>query len=234
MPIIPVVLTELLKAEIDAAVTEFAASGPLSQTDPSHFIILCTAVAAGLAEGTPTILFTTDDTGLSGVPPVPGAGVGVGVVVDDVDMASRVYTKVRTHAAIFGETTHSPWPPPAGDSGKYLEAFCLGFGRAIKSHFATTWALVGTHPTIYSGTGVIPAGNFAGVVAANNWAKILQAGAAILGPGWPFLALAISEGFTEGILELATGAVTITGACVPSISQVCAVPSTGAGSGVAG
>lgn len=235
MPAIGPVLGQLIEIKIDQYMKSINGKGPMSSLqNPSYYKEMCKAIASGFAQGTVSVSFTTQDTGLSGVPPVPGAGTGTGIIVDAEYMAKEIYTAIRNKIIEqFGQTTHDPWPPKPGNSGLYLSAISRGIADAVKEHYASAWTLTSVHPFVYMGSGVIKFGNFSGLSAENITNLILSNGPQLKGDFWPTMAAQIAKGYVKGIHERSTGTVTIAGVCVPSISQVCGLPGAGTGSGVA-
>lgn len=241
MPAIPSVLSALVTQQIDASMAQAGTGiqnyqGPLAQENPSFFVLMCTALGTGIATGTPTIPFTSQDTGFMGIPPIPGVGSGIGVIVNAPQMSQLMYTMVREAViAQFGETEHDPWPPASDNlTGQFLKALTDGLSGAIKTHYATCWTLVSADPTIYAGQGAINPGQFTGLIPT----QVAQQITAVSGPlnagkFWPNMVVAISEAYCQAIMQYATGSVTIIGVCVPSVTQVCGIPSAGIGIGAA-
>jgi hypothetical protein len=83
------------------------------------------------------------------------------------------------------------------------------------------------------GTGAINDGQFSGLVATAIQGSIQSLAFNLEGSFWPTLAQAVSESYVALIEQHSTGMVTITGTCVPSISQVCGIGGTGTGTGTA-
>lgn len=235
MPAIGAALGQLIQTNVDSKMSAVGGN-PLGQKDPSYFIAMCAAIGTGIASQA-TLTFTTTDAGAVATPPIPGIGAGVGVIVDEVFMSEKMYTYLRDQAiADFGSTAHSSWPP-SGGSGLFLKALTDGICESIKTHFATAWILASVHPTVYLGTGLITAGGFSGVVEAGIASVMAGAASQMKGPFWPKMCTNIAKGFKDGIEQKATGTVVITGICIPLVPpagfQICGVPGTGSGSGVA-
>lgn len=233
MPAVPAALAALVQSNINTRMMALGAK-PLAQKNPAFFIEMCTAIGSGIILGAPAIAFTTSDTGMMGVPPIPGAGVGVGIVTDPTFFIEDLYTRLRGYViADFGQTSHDPYPPGPKNSGQYLLAICNGINDAFLSYYPTAWALVSAHPLIYAGSGTIADGNFSGLVATAIQSTIQGLAPTLVGKFWPRIAQGIAESYTALIEQHSTGTVTIVGVCVPSLVQVCGVPSVGTGSGVA-
>ena len=235
MPLIPDALVALIQTEVVAKMTAISGHSPLSQPNPSYFIAMCTGIGYGIALGCPTIAFTSSDNGLSGAPPVPGTGAGVGIMVDDTFFAQNMYETINTLlTAQFGHTENAPYPPSPTQAGAYTAALCQGVAAAIKTYFSTAWILTSTDPLIYMGTGTIGNGQFTGVVSSAIQSQIIAASPTLAGPAWPTIAQAIAESYTTTITQHSTGTLTITGVCAPSLAQVCGLgPMSGTGAGVA-
>ena len=235
MPLIPSALVALIQTEVNAKMTAIAGHSPLAGANPSYFIAMCTGIGTGIALGGPTIMFTSNDNGLMGTPPVAGTGAGVGIVVDDAFFAEEIYDTIGTLiTAQFGRTLNAPYPPGPGQAGLYTAALCQGIASAVATYFSTAWILTSTDPTIYMGTGTISDGQFSGLVASAIQSAIIAASPVLVGPAWPTIAQAIAESYVATIENHSTGTLTITGTCVPGLTQVCALgPVSGSGTGVA-
>lgn len=233
MPILPAALGSLITQNVAANFTALSGTNPLNQKTPAYFTEFCTAFAKGLATGIPTISFDTLDTGFKGVPAKPGVGTGTGIIVDLDDMDRTIYTEVRNQViATYGETTHHPYPPNSTNSGTYLRALSKGIAASLKTHFATAWTLASTHPQIYAGSGSL-LGKIKNISASNIQAATLAQSPSLKGAFWPKMALAVATGIKTSLETKATGTVTIVGICAPSAKQLCAIPGTGLGSGIA-
>lgn len=234
MPAVPAALAALVLSNVDSRMAAVNGFSPLAAQNPSYFTAMCMAIGKGVIQGGPVISFTTVDTGLMGIPPVPGVGAGVGITTDPSFFIQDLYTRARGYViADFGKTSHDPFPPGPTNSGQYLLALCKGINDAIMTYYPTAWTLVSAHPTIYQGVGLITNGNFSGLSASAIKSTIVGLAPQLVGPFWPRLAQAVSESYVALIQQHSTGTVTITGVCVPGITQVCAVPSVGSGSGTA-
>jgi len=234
MPVVAPVLSALIETNVDTYMAAVRGVHPLNQRNPAYFVALCTAIGTGIALGSPLITFTTADTGLSGIPPVPGVGAGVGIVIDDAYFREQIYTNARTAIlSRFGKTRHDAYPPSQGNSGEFLDALAHGVATSVKTHFATAWILASGHPQVYAGAGVINDGNFGGLSSSLVKSSIIASGPTLLGIYFPDLAGAIADAYVSTIETKSTGSVTITGACVPSMAQVCGIPTTGSGAGTA-
>jgi hypothetical protein len=234
MPVIPTVLSALIQTNINANLAALNGQGPLAQKDPSYFIAMCTAIGTGIATGSPLITFTSSDTGMMGVPPIPGAGTGVGIVVDGSFFEQDLYTRIRGFIiADFGSTTHDAYPPGPMNSGQNLLAVCKGVSDAIVTNFATAWTLTSVDPTIYIGSGMIQNGDFSGLVATAVSGPMVSAAPTLKGAFWPRICQGIAESYVAAIEQHSTGSITLVGVCVPSLAQVCGLPSSGTGTGTA-
>lgn len=236
MPAIPSVLASLIQSEINKEVKTISSNGrgPLEQQNPSYFTAMCTALGRGIAVGSPMIQFTTVDTGASGAPPVPGIGTGVGIVVDADFMEKEIYNTIRQYTVQdFGKTTHDPHPPALDNSGIYLQAICKGIASAVKQHYTTAWMLTSSHSIVYIGSGQILKGHFSGLQSELVKSQIVSQGPTLKGKFWPRMAQAIAEAYVKTIETQSTGQVTIAGICVPSLAQICGLPMSGTGTGVA-
>jgi hypothetical protein len=226
---------------MDTYLNDASGRSPLAQDDPSYFIAMCTAIGTGIATGSPTISFTTSDSGFKGGPPplavppsIPGTGSGVGITVDDSFFKEKIYTVLRNNIiSEFGETSHDPYPPSGSNSGKFLLAIAKAVSESVKEHFLTAWTLTSSHPMIYSGTGTIGNGNFSGLVPNAVSSAMQSAAPTLQGPFWPKVCQGIAQAYVDTIHTKSTGTVTIIGVCVPNASLVCNIPGTGSGSGAA-
>jgi len=238
MPAISSILYGLIRDKVNSNIKSLSGAAPLDiLKDPSYFEEMCKSIAAGIADGTPSVNFTTVDAGFMAAPIIPAIiGQGVGIRINPEYMIEKVYTEIRnTILSDFGNTTHEPYPPSSNNSGKYLEAVISGVAMAINEHFSTIWVLTSAHPTIYSGTGKILDGKFKGLIPSTITGLILNNSPKLAGPLWPKMAKAIAEGYVDTIHNKSTGNVIITGVCVPTPipPQACGIPSVGTGSGVA-
>lgn len=229
-------LAALVQSDVDSRMAAVMGRGfhPLSQRNPHYFIELCHAIGTGIISGGPVINFTTNDTGQEGSPLVPGVGNGIGIVTDPSFFVQDLYTRLRGFIiADFGRTTHDAFPPRATNSGQYLLALCEGINDALLAYYPGAWTLVSTHPQIYMGTGLITDGQFSGLSAGAIQGAIIAGAPDFRGRFWPRLCQGIAESYVALIEQHSTGMVTITGTCVPSISQICGIGGSGHGSGVA-
>ena len=234
MPLVPDAIVALIQTTVNANMGAIQGYFPLAGQDPSYFMAMCTGIGTGIALGGPSISFTSSDTGMMGAPPTPGVGSGVGIVVDDSFMAQDMYTNIRNGIlAQFGNTAMPAYPPMPREAGAYTLALCEGIATAIKTYFSTAWILSSVDPLIYAGSGTINNGDFTGLVAATIQAQILEASPTLLGPAWPTIATAIAQGYVDTIEQHSTGTLTIVGACIPGVAQVCGLPGAGTGTGTA-
>jgi hypothetical protein len=224
MPIIPDLLGILITTKVSSKMKSISNVSPLQQKNPSYFMEMCTGIGKGIAMGTPVISFMTTDSGLSGIPPAPAPGSGVGIIVDAQHMSEQMYTLARNSViSEFKETASDPWPPKKGNSGEFLKAITDGVSEAIQEHFQTAWTLSSVHNMIYMGTGEIKPGGFFGLSADLVAQSIVQSSPSLKGGFWPKAAESIAKGYVKSIQEKATGVVSITGVCVPP-AQVCGIP----------
>lgn len=233
MPAIGPVLTQLIMTKMSSNMKAISGTDPMGQKNPAFFIAFCTAIGNGIALSTKALQFTTQDKGGAGAPPVPGVGVGVGITIDDQHFSKAIYTKARDNVKKqYKKTAHGPWPGNKG-SGRFLKAMSDAIAQGVKEHYATSWVLTSTHLQVYAGAGIIGPGSIKGVVAAATQGQIMQFGSSLAGPGFALFAKAIAEAYEETITQKASGKVQITGICVPSLTQVCGLPLSGTGIGVA-
>jgi hypothetical protein len=213
---------------------KFQGVHPLLQKNPAYYIQFCNAIGQGLINGGPVIEFTTNDTGLSASPLIPGTGLGIGIFIDKDFFRENAYTNAR-NAIIerFQRTYNDPYPPGPDNTGQFLDAICNGVATSVHDYYTTAWTLNSVHPQIYQGTGLITDGQFSGISSGAIASSIQSYLSGFQGEFYPELIQAIADAYVLTITTMATGTVTITGTCVPSISQVCAIPSTGHGTGVA-
>ena len=208
--------------------------GPLSSKNPSYYIEFCTAIATGISDGSKIINFTTADAGMGGAPPVPGVGAGVGIFVDKAWLHKTLYTRILAKIkSTFGRTLHGDFPPGPNDSGRFLDAVCIGIADSIEEHFKIAYNLVSAHPLVYMGVGKINEGMYFGLQPNNIASLIKAAGPRLKGKFFPIMIQVISEVYVEAIHKHSTGTVTITGVCVPSVAQVCGINMIGTGTGTA-
>lgn len=234
MPASGPALAALIQTNVNSRMAAIAGHSPLAQPIPSYYIEFCQAIGVGIIQGAPSIAFITADTGNAGDPPVPGVGVGIGIVTDPTFFVQDLYTRILGYIlADFGRSLHQPYPPSPGNSGQYLLAFCNGINDSILTYYPTAWALASAHPDIYMGTGIISDGQFSGIVPSAIQAAIIAGAPNFIGPFWPRIAQGVAESYAALIEQHSTGEVTITGSCVPGPSQICGVGGSGTGAGVA-
>ena len=234
MPASGPALAALVQTNVDSRMAAIRGHHPLQQKIPGYYVEFCQAIGTGIIVGGPSIAFTTSDTGNAGIPPVPGVGAGIGIVTDPTFFLQDLYTRVIQYVRDdFGRTLHDPYPPRRGNSGEYLLALCQGINDSILAYYPVAWTLVSANPQIYMGTGTISNGQFSGLSASAIKAAILALTPNFIGKFWPRLAQAIAESYVALIQQHSTGTVVITGACVPSESQVCGIGGSGSGTGVA-
>ena len=235
MPVSGPVLANLIQTDVDNRMSMVRGTHPLEQKNPAFYIEFCQAIGLGLILHSHNILFVTNDTGLSAVPFIPGVGVGIGIITDPTFFIQDLYTRIREYVINdFGRTTHDPYPPRPGNSGEFLLALCEGINDAFSSYYPTAWALASVYPIVYLGSGTINNGQFSGLSAQTIQSDIIQGAPNFVGKFWPRLAQAIAESYVALIELHSTGTVTITGICIPSLTQVCSLSGVpGMGSGVA-
>lgn len=227
-------LAALIQSNVDSRMAAVRGVHPLGQRNPSYFIEMCIALGNGIVTGGPVISFLTNDTGFTGTPFVAGAGAGIGIIPNPTFLVQDLYTRIMGYIqADFGRTLHEPFPPSSGNSGEFLQALCAGINDALLAYYPTGWTLVSAHPQVYAGSGTVSDGQFSGLSAPTIKTTIQGLAPRFIGRFWPRIAQAVSESYVALIEQHSTGTVTITGACVPSMSQVCSVPGAGTGSGVA-
>ncbi len=233
MPVVPAALAALVQANINTRLGAVSGTFPLQQQNPSYYIAFSQAIGMGIALGAPAFLFTSNDTGLTSVPPVPGVVTGIGIMPDPTFFVQDLYTRMRNYAIEdFGQTAHDPYPPSPGNSGEYLEAICEGINDAFQTLYPTAWILTGVDPIVYLGSGTVENGNFTGIEASAIQSLIVSSAPTLTGPFWPRTAQAISESYAALIQQHSTATVTVTGICIPSIAQICAIPGVpGTGTG---
>lgn len=247
MPAIPQALAQLMVQKVAANIQAVSGTSPLATKASPYFTNFFTAIATGIAQGTPTMQFKTADAGFIGIPPVPGVGTGVGVEVDASDMSEKMYTYLRTSIiAKYGSTLHEAWPPSKDNSGQYMKAMTDGIAAAVKEHYKVCWILTSNHLTVYAGTGVIDPTkstdessrkNFTGISSSAVKSLILSNAGLLKGPYLADFADCIARGYKDGIEQKAKGEVTIIGICIPLVPpagvQACNIPGSGEGTGVA-
>ena len=200
--------------------------------DSSYSVEFFNAIATGVANTINGAQFATSDTGFGGTPPIPGAGTGVGLFVNKPLFVQKLYTEMRASSAscastLNATTGHPAWPPPEDNA---LLLMCRGIVDAIDTALRSQAILTSTHPLVYSGTGVIT--NLSGFSPSSISNFIKTAANSLQGVCWPFLCAGIGQSCFEIFSNSTTGTLTITGICVPNVSQACNIPRTGSGSGV--
>lgn len=236
MPVSPQALTALITSNVNSKMMAIDGQGPLMGANTSYFLAFCKAIGTGIAQGTPTILFTTTDSGQMAIPPIPGAGIGLGIMIDSDYMSQQIYTQCNSKiTSMYGSTNNISFPPTSGQNGKYLLAVCEGVAEAVKTLYAVSWALTSVNPIVYMGTGNITNGNFTLPTATLIPNLILSNGAPLLTEAgfWPTMAQIIGQVYADTIQNHSTGMVEIIGVCIPSLTQVCGVPGSGTGTGTA-
>jgi hypothetical protein len=235
MPIIESVLVEMMTKKVAENIERVTTHSPLNSPNPSYFKEMCKAIAKGVATATPSISFTTNDVGSTAVPPVPGVGTGVGIIIDKDFFTEQIYTRIRASVlAKYGKTVHDPYPPtPQNLSGQVLKGFAQGIAEAIYEHFKICWTLSSNHPIVYAGTGGIAYGGFSGINANAVKDAITANSPNLKGGAWGDFVQSIAIAYQQTIHTRSSGSVLINGICIPSPSQVCGIFGTGTGSGVA-
>lgn len=210
---------------------------PLSQTNPSYFIQMCSAIGNGIGTNSTSLSIITSDTGFTGVPPITGSGSGTGIIVDQSYFTQDLYTKIRQKVLdVFGNTSHQVFPPTGTNSGRYLLALCEAISESVTEHYATAWSLTASHPNVYSGTATVNNGNISGLSSSPVQSTIISLAPSLQGPFWPVIAEEIAKSYVDAIHNHSTATLTISGVCVPSpppTVQLCNIPSSGSGSGSA-
>jgi hypothetical protein len=227
-------LSLLLRTKMDTkfrAVMDYA--GPSAQQDPSKFFQMCDAIGKGIAQSSAAIQFTTDDTGSKGTPPVPGVGTGAGIIIDTAWFTQALYQELRSRfISQYGQTVH-PEFSQAHNPYNFLTAFSEAISESVSQHYIQAWVLTSNHPAIFVGTGTISNGGFSGLSQSLTASAIQSLAPAFQGSAWPPICQAVGKAYAEAVMQHATGTVVISGVCVPSTNQVCGIPGTGSGSGVA-
>jgi hypothetical protein len=211
-------------------------NGPLAQPNPQYFMKYAQGVATGIAIGTPSVNFITADTGVMGAPPIPGAGAGIGIIVDALYFEKTCYSLIQQalQAKYNGTSVIEPYASLTPTSnGVYLKAICQALGEAIKEHYATCWTLTSVHPLIYIGTGLIVDGAFSGIQQNLVSSSIMGQLSGFNGDFLQTMIDQIALAYKMTIEKMSTGQVAIVGVCVPSPGQICGIGSVGAGTGVA-
>lgn len=231
MPIVVPDFAQIIETKWDEAVTPIFNHSPLDQQNPSYFKAYCKAIATGFASGIPS--FVTVDSGSGGAPPIPGAGTGVGILIDKEFFKEKLYRYLALIPTEAGyKTMHGAYPPDNKVS-EYLAAICEGISQATFEYYQTCWTLTSVHPLVYSGAGVINEGAFSGLDVSLISSQIQAAAPMMAGAFWAKNCQKIAQAYVETIHTKSTGAVTIIGVCVPNPSQACGIPMTGIGTGVA-
>ena len=235
MPVVPAALAALIETNIDSRMAAISGHHPLQQSNPAFYMEMCQAIGMGIALGAPILTFTSSDSGLSSIPPIPGVISGVGITPNPTFFVEDLYNRMRGYViADFGKTSHDPYPPNPGNSGEYLQALCQGINDSFQTLYPTSWILAGADPLVYLGTGIVQDGGFSGVASSAIQSLIISSAPNFMGKFWPRTAQAIAESYAALITEHSTATVTITGICIPSIAQVCAIPGIpGTGTGTA-
>lgn len=241
MPMITPALIGLITNNVANNIKSLCGHSPLESRASIYFTQLCKAIGTGIGDGTPSLSFTTSDTGFTGLPPVPGTGQGKGIEVDAEYMSEKIYNNIRKSILDkYGSTSHEAWPPSSGNSGEYLRAFSDGISKAVKEQYKTCWTLNSNHPMIYSGDGDInpmQGNKFTGIQEAAVKSLILSNRGMLKGEFLEYFAQGIAAGYQDAIETKSTGKVTITGICIilvpPAGSQLCGIPGTGQGTGAA-
>lgn len=226
MPVIGAKLGGLIRGKMIKNISELSGVSPASQANPQYFINFCTGLGNGIATGTKSIIYTTTDVGLANPLAGPGVGTGKGIIFDSDYMVRTAYERIRQEVInMFGESRHSAYPPPKGDSGEYLVAALKAIADSIKEVYQQDLMLTSTHFPVITGSGIIKKGNFSGLTPGIIISSI-GAGTPILkGPFWPKFITIITESYIDTVHNQSTANVVIAGAGVS--------PSTGSGFGTA-
>lgn len=203
--------------------------GPMSGPAAPHFSKFCKAIAGGIATASTSMTFQTVDAGVGGMPPVPGTGVGKGLIVDVEFFTERIYTKLRNASlAQYGKTSHDPYPPHTGNSGEFLLGLAKSISESIAEHFSDAIVLNSNHAGVYIGSGKIL--TCSGVPASKTASEIQSAGS-MPGSFFKTFCLALGEAYEETLAVKTTGKVVIMGVCAPGPTQLCGLPKSGSGVG---
>lgn len=230
-------LASLVQSKVNSKMLAISGHAPLSQSDPSYFIEMCTAIGNGIGINSTSLSFTTDDTGFTAVPTITGSGTGTGIIVDQAHFTEDLYTNIRQKVIdTFGSTNHQAFPPGGTNSGRFLKALCEGISESVTEHFATVWSLTSSHPTIYAGSATVNNGNISGLSSGSVQSTIISLSPSLQGPFWPVIAEEVAKSYVDAIHNHSTATITITGICIPSpppTLQLCNLPGSGSGSGSA-
>lgn len=230
-------LTSLIQTKLNSKMQAIAGFAPLSQSNPTYFIQMCTAIGTGIGSNSTSLSFTTDDTGVKGQPLISGSGTGTGIIVDQAYFKEDLYTKIRQKVLdTFGHTSHQVFPPTGTNSGRYLLAIAEAISESVTEHYATAWSLSSSHSTVYAGVGAVNEGNISGLSSGAVGGSIISNAPMLVGPFWPVMAQEIAKSYVDAIHNHSTATITIVGICVPSPPpnvQLCGLPASGTGSGSA-
>lgn len=105
------VLSDLLQEKLNCKFKRVRVyDGPLAQKDPSYFKNFCDGIGKGVVNGSSSIQFSTADLGFGGAPPIPGVGVGVGIVMDTDYFTEQLYKELRQRIVqLHNQTIHPEW-----------------------------------------------------------------------------------------------------------------------------
>ena len=233
----PAALSKLIESKVHANMSKLTYAGykgPLSQPNPSYYKEFCKAIGTGIALGSTVIKLRSADKGKGGTPPVPGKGVGVGVMVDKDWFNKTLYIRIRAQiTSKYKRTLHDPWFPKKGNSGEFLHAITKGIADSVAEHYKTAYKLQGKHPLVYQGVGEVKKGMYSGLSASAIEGLILSNGPRMRGSFWPIIVKTIASVYVEAIHKNSTGKLTISGKCVTRPGQACNKNKTGFGDGVA-
>lgn len=236
MPMVPQALIAMITKNVAENLKKVSGHSPLESKSPVYFMQMCKAIGTGIAGGTKVLNFETKDQGFKGDPPIPGAGTGMGIEIDESFMSEKIYTNIRKSILKkYKQTSHAPWPPPNDNSGAFLKAFSDGIAKAVKDHYKIAWVLTSVHPNVYSGSG--KASKFKGVMAPAVKGLIVANKGMLKGEFFPHFAQGVAEGYQEAVEKTAKANITITGICIiitpPAGYQLCNIPANGKGNGAA-
>lgn len=226
MPVIGQKLGALIKQKMIINISALSGKSPENQTNPQYFINFCTGLGNGIAAGTKSISYTTIDIGLANPLAGPGVGSGKGIIFDSEYMVKTAYEKIRSEVInMFGESRHSPYPPPKDDSGEYLVAILKAIADSIKEVYEKDLILTSTHFPVITGSGTVKKGNFNGLTPGIIISSMTAGTPILKGAFWPKFITIITESYIDTVHNQSTANVVIAGAGVS--------PSTGSGFGVA-
>jgi len=180
---------------------ELASSGFIGPQSPT----MALAVGLGSYMSLAGKMFTTKDTGTLGV----GVGVGIGIIN---------LTKSVIAGHVFDEVSKA-----TGTIGEKLQATCIAIGAGLEAEVALA-SLIGTHPTVAVGSGVVDPGSY--TVEGGEWGSNITSAGPFSGEKWADFAKAVGKGCANSF-QVAAGQLIIAGAPIIPPS-----PGSGTGTGV--